>query len=129
MEPQIVELDNLDRLVALFCDVEQRNFENALDPLVDMVSKSARVALALSDHDRFLRGLARRLMLPRAIVRKNLLQMLRMVLRQSSRPIEMVQHYGLKPMIHSFSKDSAQVLVMEIANQLIQDINSWETIG
>lgn len=119
VEDHLVNRTNITCLVNLFCNVEQQNFENVLDPIVDMMAKSSKLAKALGGSDHFLKETARRLRSRRAIVRKRLLQMLQTL------PPSAVAKHGLKPIIRDLSRDGTHVLVVEIALQLLADISTY----
>lgn len=123
VERQLLEGDNVGRLVLLFCTVEERNFENVLESLLEMMTRSSLLSEALGADPEFLHGIAGRLRSPRAIVRKGLLQMLRIVLRQNLDPKRVLQDFKLKPILLELSRDDAHVLVMDLASQLLTHVD------
>lgn len=131
----LVESTHLDIIVRTF--VYPRNntvFEGLIGPLPKIIRLSPRLAQALSRKSKFINKLLERLVShPKALIRLNLLKILRSLLDQglSMQPPIAAKHspylnpqalnarYDIQSIIQSLAQDDAAVLVREMAKELI----------
>lgn len=120
IESVLLEPVHLFKLVSLFRSAEQTDFENLLDPLLEILTKCVRLNQALGYCGLFVTEMVTRLSYPKAMVRKNLLKMLKSMFEASPEPTRFVFDFGLYPVVQRLAQDENMILVMEIANQLLQ---------
>lgn len=61
-----------------------------------------------------------RLSYPKAIVRKNLLKMLKSIIEGSRNPkMYVTEYHGIYPIVRTLAEDGNMILVKEIANQIL----------
>ena len=72
----------------------------------------------------FVREILKRLQLIRkALVRKNLLKMLKLLFESHTSPTQFLVEYRLRPIVRALAQDeNSMILVKEIASQLLQSI-------
>ncbi|CAM9468687.1 unnamed protein product [Ectocarpus sp. 8 AP-2014] len=118
---RLVEPLNLDKVICLFCTAQQVDFEEVVDKLHLMMVKSQTLVKALGSSATFIVEVMERLHYPKAVVGKTLLGMLRMIHHQHPDPAALVRDFNLYRIVLTLSRNESQVLVAELAGQLLQD--------
>ncbi|CAM9816607.1 unnamed protein product, partial [Ectocarpus sp. 12 AP-2014] len=118
---RLVEPLNLDKVIFLFCTAQQVDFEEVVDKLHLMMVKSQTLVKALGSSATFIVEVMERLHYPKAVVGKTLLSMLRMIHHQHPDPAALVHDFDLYRIVLTLSRNESQVLVAELAGQLLQD--------
>ncbi|CAI5725566.1 unnamed protein product [Hyaloperonospora brassicae] len=124
MENVLLVSENLTKLMTCFHDAANTEFENLLEPLLEMMSRSVKLNRALGRNGVFVRKILKQLQLiPKALVRKNLLKMLKLLFESHASPAQFLVEYNLRPVVRALAQDeNSMILVKEIASQLIQSI-------
>ncbi|TDH68167.1 hypothetical protein CCR75_008960 [Bremia lactucae] len=124
MENVLLIPDNLMKLVICFSSALDTELENLLEPLLEMLSRSVRLNQALGHSGLFVTEIVKRLQLiPKAIVRKSLLKMLKSLFESHTSPTQFLIQYNLQPIVYALAQDeNSMILVKEIASQLLQAI-------
>lgn len=124
MESVLLVPTNLLTLVQCVCSAQDAELENLLEPLIEMVHRSVRMNQSLGRNGVFVSELLTRLRrVPKAIVRKNLLKMLKSLFESHTAPTQFLAEYDLHPTIYALAQDeNSMILVKEIASQLLQAI-------
>ncbi|KAK1938065.1 MAP3K epsilon protein kinase 1 [Phytophthora citrophthora] len=124
MENVLLVPENLMRIMICFHNALDTELENLLEPLLEIMSRSVRLNQALGRSGMFVTEILKRLrLIPKAIVRKNLLKMLKSLFESHTSPIQFLVEYNLRPIVYALAKDeNSMILVKEIASQLLQAI-------
>ena len=121
MENKLIEETNINALVKMFSSVQGLDFENCLDPIREMVQKSIVLNVALGTLDVFVEEILKRIgSNPKAMLRFNLLKLIKLLYEEHPYPIEFIMKHKLVPLMNQLVKDDGMVLVNEIASQLAQ---------
>ncbi|GLE02053.1 hypothetical protein PINS_up010891 [Pythium insidiosum] len=131
MEEVLLVPTNVLRIVRCFRAAQDNEFENLLEPLLDMLIRSVRLNQSLGRTSLFVTEILLRLrIVPKAIVRKNLLKMLKVLFESYTSPTQFLVEYNLHPILHSLAQDeNNMILVKEIASQLLQAILVAASVG
>ena len=114
---------SLQRIISLFQTVKSTCFENCAKTLLDMLTKSSKLTQALGRSGLFVEELILRLGYPKAEVRIILLKMLKMIGDTHQDLQALLLDHNLIQIIAQIeieAQQSHRVLVVEIANQLLQ---------
>ncbi|CAI5734313.1 unnamed protein product [Peronospora destructor] len=124
MENVLLIPENLKKIVVCFHNAMDTEFENVLEPLLETLSRSVRLNQALGRSGMFVTEILERLrLIPKAIVRKNLLKMLKSLFESHTSPSQFLVEYNLRPIVYALARDeNSMILVKEIASQLLQAI-------
>lgn len=124
MENVLLIPKNLVKFIQCFRSAQDTELENLLEPLLEMMSRSVRMNQSLGRSALFVTEILTRLRLvPKAIVRKNLLKMLKSLFESHTSPTQFLVEYNLHPTIYALAQDeNNMILVKEIASQLLQAI-------
>ncbi|TMW56909.1 hypothetical protein Poli38472_002834 [Pythium oligandrum] len=124
VENVLVLPKNLLQLVKCFRAAQDTELENLLEPTFEMLSRSVRLNQALGRSALFVTEILKRLrLIPKAIVRKNLLKMLKCLFESHTSPMQFVVEYNFHPLLSALAQDAnSMILVREIASQLLQAI-------
>ncbi|TYZ66748.1 hypothetical protein PybrP1_001929 [[Pythium] brassicae (nom. inval.)] len=124
MESVLLVPANLLKLVQCFRSAQDTELENLLEPLIEMITRSVRMNQSLGRNGLFVAEILTRLRrVPKAIVRKNLLKMLKSLFESHTSPTQFLAEYDLHPTIYALAQDeNSLILVKEIASQLLQAI-------
>ncbi|CAC9892989.1 unnamed protein product [Aureobasidium pullulans] len=95
------------------------SFENFLEPLQKLLRLSPPIASSLIHPDLFLRT-AQKLRTKKALVRLNLLRIIRSICDSSDEDGALIHTFGLHPMIAETAKYDPAILVREMASDLIK---------
>ncbi|KAL4164308.1 hypothetical protein KRP22_004175 [Phytophthora ramorum] len=124
MENVLLVPENLMKITVYFHNALDTELENLLEPLLEIMSRSVRLNQALGRSGMFVTEILKRLrLIPKAIVRKNLLKMLKSLFESHTSPIQFLVEYNLRPIVYALAQDeNSMILVKEIASQLLQAI-------
>ncbi|KAF8558280.1 kinase-like protein [Imleria badia] len=118
IEDQLVKAESVEALLKCFVSAKANSFENLLDPLLKMcrISNPLTIGLAKSS---FFKRIIDRLSHSRAVVRLNLLRILRTVCDVHPNRAILVEKYGLHEIVTKLSKEDGAVLVRELAREIL----------
>lgn len=115
----------IDGLTKCFVNSKANSFENLLDPFLKMIRLSTPLTLAISKSPAFFKRIVDRLQgggKPKAVVRLNLLKILRGVCDVHPNKAMLVERYGLLSVVERLSRDGGDggaVLVRELAREIV----------
>ncbi|KAI6114307.1 hypothetical protein F5141DRAFT_1105796 [Pisolithus sp. B1] len=118
IEDVLVQPDSLDALLKCFVSAKANSFENLLDPLLKICRISIPITIGLAKAS-FFKRIIDRLGHSRAVVRLNLLRILRTVCDVHPNRAMLVERYGLHEIVLKLSKDDGAVLVRELAREIL----------
>lgn len=118
VEDYLVQGEPLDLLVKCFVAAKANSFENLLDPFLKMCRLSTAIALGVSKAQ-FFRRLVDKLGHHKAVVRLNLLRLLRAVCDVNPEREGLVEKYGLYTIVEKLSRKDGAVLVRELAREIL----------
>jgi hypothetical protein len=108
----------LDALLKCFVSAKANSFENLLDPFLKICRISTRIAIGIAK-SQFFKRVIDRLAHSKAVVRLNLLRILRTVCDVHPNRAMLVERYGLHEIVAKLSKDDGAVLVRELAREIL----------
>lgn len=116
--------ENIDALTQCFVNSKANSFENLLDPFLKIIRLSTPLTLAISKSPAFFKRIVDRLQgggKAKAVVRLNLLKILRGVCDVHPNKSMLVERYGLLSVVEQLSKDGGDgaVLVRELAREIV----------
>ncbi|KAK4697163.1 hypothetical protein P7C71_g882, partial [Lecanoromycetidae sp. Uapishka_2] len=106
-------------IIKCFTTSKANAFESLLEPLQKLLRLSPPVALSLAHPDLFHRIL-RKLQSNKAVVRLNLLRIVRSICDASEEQGALISRYGLEDTIHKLAENDGAVLVRNMAGELIK---------
>lgn len=106
-------------IIKCFTTSKANAFENLLEPLQKLLRLSPPVALSLADSDLFYRIL-QKLQSSKAVVRLNLLRIVRSICDASDEQGGLISRYGLIDSIQRLAETDGAVLVRNMASELIR---------
>lgn len=109
----------MERLLGCFVNAKANSFENLLDPFLKICRLSSNIVSAISSTHPFFQKLADRLGHPKAVVRLNLLRLLRILCETSPDRTIIVERYGFYSIVKRLREKDNAVLVKEMAGDLI----------
>ncbi|KAF9241075.1 hypothetical protein BU15DRAFT_87319 [Melanogaster broomeanus] len=118
IEDELVKSESLDALLKCFVSAKANSFENLLDPLLKICRISTPITIGLAKAS-FFKRIIDRLSHSRAVVRLNLLRILRTVCDVHPNRAILVEKYGLHEIVMKLSKDDGAVLVRELAREIL----------
>jgi len=77
----------------------------------------------LGNSSAFVTALLNKLQNPKAIVRKPVLTLLKIIYQHHDRKAQFITDYDLYPCIRALAQDNSQVLVKDLATQLLHDFD------
>jgi len=101
-----------------FTSAKANSFENLLDPFLKICRISTRITIGIAK-SQFFRRVIDRLAHSKAVVRLNLLRILRTVCDVHPNRAILVERYGLHEIVAKLSKDDGAVLVRELAREIL----------
>ncbi|KAG1853534.1 hypothetical protein C8R48DRAFT_777045 [Suillus tomentosus] len=116
IEYELVSSESLEALLKCFVTAKANSFENLLDPLLKICRISTPLTIGLAK-SQFFKRIIDRLNHSRAVVRLNLLRILRTVCDVHPNRAMSVERYRLHEMVMKLSKDDGAVLVRELARE------------
>lgn len=115
-------------IIKCFTTSKANAFESLLEPLQKLLRLSPPVALSLAHPDLFQRIL-RKLQSNKAVVRLNLLRIVRSICDASEEQGALVSRYGLEDTIHKLAENDGAVLVRNMAGELIKSSEMNDRLG
>ncbi|KII90830.1 hypothetical protein PLICRDRAFT_107006 [Plicaturopsis crispa FD-325 SS-3] len=118
VEDELIKPSSLEALLKCFTTAKANSFENLLDPFLKVCRISTNVTIGLAK-SQFFKRVIDRLGHSRAVVRLNLLRILRTVCDVHPNRAILVERYGLYDIVSKLSKDDGAVLVRELAREIV----------
>ncbi len=115
-------------IIRCFTTSKANAFENLLEPLQKLLRLSPPVALSLAHPDLFHRIL-RKLTSNKAVVRLNLLRIVRSICDASDEQGALISRYSLEDTIQRLAENDGAVLVRNMASELIKSSEMFDKIG
>ena len=115
-------------IIKCFTTSKANAFENLLEPLQKLLRLSPPVALNLAHPDLFYRIL-RKLQSNKAVVRLNLLRIIRSICDASDEQGALISRYGLEDTIRRLADNDGAVLVRNMAGELIKSSEMNDKLG
>lgn len=109
----------IERLLGCFVHAKANSFENLLEPFLKVCRLSSQVVTAISSTHPFFHKLSERLNHSKAIVRLNLLRILRIICETSLERAQIVERYGFVRTVQRLREKDPAVLVKEMASDLL----------
>lgn len=110
----------MDALINCFVYSKANSFENLLDPFLKLTRISTPITLTMAKSSAFFKRVIDRLgHNGKAVVRLNLLKLLRSVLEVHPNRTLLVERYGLLEVVEKLSKGDGAVLVRELAREIV----------
>uniref|UniRef100_A0A8H7XP33 non-specific serine/threonine protein kinase n=1 Tax=Psilocybe cubensis TaxID=181762 RepID=A0A8H7XP33_PSICU len=122
VEDELLRPDAIEALVKCFVSSKSNSFENLLDPFLKIIRLSTPVTIAITKSSAFFKRVVDRLGLnSRAVVRLNLLRILRSVCEVHPNRAMLVERYGLLGIVEKLSRGGGDgaVLVRELAREIV----------
>jgi hypothetical protein len=124
VEDQLLKRGSVDAILGCFVAAKTNSFENLLDPFLKMLRLSVPLTIALTktSSGAFLKRIVERLgQHTKAVVRLNLLRILRYVCEVHPNRAVLVERYGLLQVVEKLSKTGGDgaVLVRELAREIV----------
>ena len=122
VESLLVEGTSVEIIVDMFKSLEGLDFENCLEPLRDMVSKSTKLNQTLRRTPSFVQELLDRLKKRKTIVLLSLLKLLKLLYEccPQKEQKQFIEDYNLYHIVQEISNNSSMVLVKELSRQIMQ---------
>ena len=118
IEDELLRSESLEALLKCFVSAKANSFENLLEPLLKICRISTPITVGLAK-SQFFKRIIDRLSHSRAVVRLNLLRVLRAVCDVHPNRAILVERYGLHEIVMKLSKDDGAVLVRELAREIL----------
>jgi hypothetical protein len=122
VEDELTKPECVDALLRCFVTAKANSFENLLDPFLKITRLSASVAISIAKSSAFFKRIIDRLgHNSKAVVRLNLLRILRTVCEVHPNRAMLVERYGLLGVVERLSRGGGDgaVLVRELAKEII----------
>lgn len=117
-----MKAESIDALLRCFVAAKANSFENLLDPFLKITRLSAPVTIAMTKSSAFFKRIIDRLdSNSKAVVRLNLLRVLRTVCEVHPNRAMLVERYGLLGVVERLSRGGGDgaVLVRELAREIV----------
>jgi len=122
VEDVLAQPSSLDSLLKCFVTAKANSFENLLDPLLKICRISTTITLGIAK-PQFFRRLIDRLGHSKAVVRLNLLRILRAVCDVHPDRNGLVDQFGIFQIVEKLSRQDGAVLVRELAREIIPTLS------
>lgn len=122
VEDELLKPEAIDALLKCFVTAKANSFENLLDPFLKITRLSTPVTIAMTRSSAFFKRIIDRLgQNSRAVVRLNLLRILRGVCEVHPNRAMLVERYGLLGVVEKLSRGGGDgaVLVRELAREIV----------
>jgi len=126
VEQILVQPSSLSLFVQAFLTAKANSFENILEPLHKIIRLSPAVACGIAVPALFQR-LLDRLAHPKAVVRLNLLRILRAIFDVHPERLQLVLRYGISDVVVRIAEDDSAVLVKELAKEILDAFEESDT--
>ena len=128
MEEHLLDGSFTTGIIKCFTTSKANAFENLLEPLQKLLRLSPPVAQSLAHPDLFYRIL-RKLSSNKAVVRLNLLRIVRSICDASDEQGATIRRYGLEDIIERLAENDGAVLVRNMASELIKSSEMSDKLG
>ena len=115
-------------IIRCFTTAKANAFENLLEPLQKLLRLSPPIALSLANPDLFHR-ISQKLLSNKAVVRLNLLRIVRSICDASEEQGGLIKSYGLEEAIQRLAEGDTAVLVRNMAGELIKSSDLNDALG
>jgi hypothetical protein len=120
IEDQLLKPEAIEALLNCFVQCKANSFENLLDPFLKLTRISTPIILAIAKSPAFFKRVIDKLgHNGKAVVRLNLLKLLRSVVEVHPNRTLLVDKYGLLDVVEKLSKGDVPVLVRELAREIV----------
>ena len=122
VEDELLKPEAIDALLKCFVTAKANSFENLLDPFLKITRLSTPVTIAMTKSSAFFKRIIDRLgQNSKAVVRLNLLRILRGVCEVHPNRAMLVERYGLLGVVERLSRGGGDgaVLVRELAREIV----------
>ncbi|KAI0313237.1 kinase-like protein [Amylostereum chailletii] len=117
VEDELIKPDALDALLKCFVSAKAGSFENILDPFLKICRISTSISIGVAK-SMFFRRVVEKLGNSKAVVKLNLLRILRTVCDVHPNRSVLVERYGIYELVVRLRKDDGAVLVRELAREI-----------
>ncbi|KAI9507778.1 kinase-like protein [Russula earlei] len=117
VEDQLAKPKSLDALLKCFVSAKAGSFENLLDPFLKICRISTPIVIGIAKAQ-FFRRVTEKLGNSKAVVKLNLLRILRTVCDVHPNRALLVERYGIHETVASLRRDDGAVLVRELAREI-----------
>ena len=121
VEDELTKPESLEALLRCFVTAKANSFENLLDPLLKIFRISTSIAIGMAK-SQFFKRITDKLSHAKAVVRLNLLRLLRAVCDAHPNRAMLVERYGIYAMVSKLSKEDGAVLVRELAREIMPSL-------
>ncbi|OCH90450.1 kinase-like protein [Obba rivulosa] len=118
VEDELSKPEALDALLRCFVSAKANSFENLLDPFLKICRLSTAVTIGVAK-SQFFKRLIDKLGHSKAVVRLNLLRILRAVCDTHPNRAMLVERFGIYDIVVKLSKEDGAVLVRELAREIV----------
>jgi hypothetical protein len=117
VEDRLAKAKSIDALLKCFVSAKAGSFENLLDPFLKICRLSTQIAIGIAKAQ-FFRRITEKLGNSKAVVKLNLLRILRTVCDVHPNRALLVERYGIHETVASLRRDDGAVLVRELAKEI-----------
>ncbi|SLM40936.1 cell division control protein 15 cdc15 [Lasallia pustulata] len=128
VEEHLLDGSFTDAIIKCFTTSKANAFENLLEPLQKLLRLSPPVALSLANAELF-RRILQKLQSNKAVVRLNLLRIIRSICDASDEQGGLISQYGLVDAIQRLAEVDGAVLVRNMAGELIRSSEANDKLG
>lgn len=128
VEQILLQPTSLNLFVQAFLTAKANSFENILEPLYKIVRFSPSIACGIAVPPLFNR-LLDRLAHPKAVVRSNLLRILRAIFEVHPERLQIVAKYGIAQQVARIAAEDNAVLVKELAKEILDVFEESDSEG
>ena len=128
MEEHLLDGSFTKAIIKCFTTSKANAFENLLEPLQKLLRLSPPIALSLAHPDLFSRIL-QKLQSSKAVVRLNLLRIVRSICDASDEQGGLINRYGLVDTVQRLAEVDGAVLVRNMASELVKSSESNDKLG
>ena len=128
VEEQLLESSFTSGIIKCFTTAKANAFENLLEPLQKLLRLSPPIALSLANPSLFHR-LLQKLQSNKAVVRLNLLRIIRSICDATEEQGALIGRYGLLEVIQRLANNDGAVLVRNMAGELIKSCEMNDMLG
>lgn len=122
IEDELLKPASLDALLKCFVSAKAVSFENLLDPFLKICRSSNLITLGVAKSQFFKRIIDRLNNNSKAVVRLNLLRILRTVCDAHPNRAVLVERFGIYDIVVKLSKEDGAVLVRELAREILPSL-------
>jgi len=117
VEDELLKPKSIEALLSCFVSAKANSFENLLDPLLKICRISSSITIAIAK-TQFFKRVIDKLGRSKAVIRLNLLRILRTVCDVHPNRAILVERYNLHEIVLKLSKDDGAVLVRKLAREI-----------